>query len=226
MGFGPCSSLGRDISALPTDAGGSRRPRANVSPFPVLELTAAPLAPTLAPVLRRGLVGLGKGGLIGALVALALVFGAELTVFGGLWSAVSTVALAGALTGLVAGRPIWSPGARIEAWLKAVAGAFLGVGLLFLLRRYVGFDLTLPAALGQGSPGELPLLALPAVAAVLGALFEVDHSGDAEPPPPERARSRAAPGPGRHRVGADEAADTELIEGREQSESRGERRRS
>jgi hypothetical protein len=158
--------------------------------------------PSLGDVLARALVGLVKGGSVGALAAAGLLYWFGLTAFGGLPFAIVSVVLTAALAGLVSGRPIWAPGARVEAGLKAFSGALLGVGLLLLLRRYVSFEVALPFGLGQGTPGDLPVVALPLVAAVLGMLFEADHTGSDSRAP--TAPNRAEMTPGRARVGAKE----------------------
>jgi len=167
-------------------------------------------------VVKRALLGLVKGTLIGALVAAALVKGLGLVAFGGVGLALLAAAISGALAGLLVGRPLWAPNARVEAGLKALAGALLGAGVLLLVRRLLPVPITLPAELGAGPIGELPVVMLPLVAALLGALFEVDHTGDAASPSPERARSDgavarrgprvvAAPEPPREDAAVDEA---------------------
>lgn len=155
---------------------------------------------TLASVLRRALLGLLKGGLVGAVVAAALVHGLGLPIFGGLWLAIPAAILAGALVGVLVGRPIWHPGARIEAGLKAVTGGLLAVGLLLLVRRFLPFELAAPSVLGVGLLGDLPMVSLPLLSAVLGALFEVDHTGEGAAEP---TRRRVAEGSARVRAEED-----------------------
>ncbi len=84
--------------------------------------------------------------------------------------------LVGVIVGLLAGKPVWVPGARVEAGLKAAFGALVAAGLMYALRAWVGFELDLSSAgLGQGAAGLLPVIAFPAVALVLSLLFEVDN---------------------------------------------------
>src|SRR5271165_4338682 len=87
---------------------------------------------------KKFLVGLLKGLLVGGATSYGLfvVFPSVMAGFLGYLFA----ALVGVLTGLIAGKPIWSKGASIEASLKAVFGAILGAGILFGL-RYIPFDI-------------------------------------------------------------------------------------
>ena len=123
-------------------------------------------------MIRRLLVGLVLGALIGAIAAAALIKGLGIVSFGLLF-ALASAAATGAVVGLVAGKPIWANGAKIEGGLKAGAGAILGVIAMFLVRRFLGesIDLTNFGA-GAGTIGDLPATSLPIVAAVLGAFFE------------------------------------------------------
>jgi hypothetical protein len=94
----------------------------------------------------------------------------------------------GVLTGLVAGKPIWASGAKIEAGLKAFFGGLLAAGLMFALREWVHFQpdvaLLMPGApldvVRDSAIGQVPALALPVVAAVLGGFFELDNTGDSD----------------------------------------------
>src|SRR5580704_11431323 len=92
-------------------------------------------------MLRRLLVGLVLGLVVGGLVAAGFVQGLHVLTFGdgtgGALFAYATAAVTGVLTGLVAGKPIWASGAKIEAGLKAVFGALLGAGLMFAIRQWV-----------------------------------------------------------------------------------------
>lgn len=137
-------------------------------------------------MLRRLIVGLVLGLVLGALLAAGLVFGLKWTTFmgagGGVLAYFSAV-VTGVLTGLVAGKPIWASDARIEAGLKAAFGALIAAGVMFVLRRWGGpwtLDLSALGAGGPGAVGQLPAASLPLIGAVLGALFELDNTGDAE----------------------------------------------
>src|SRR5580658_7988684 len=136
-------------------------------------------------MLRRLLVGLVLGLVVGGLVAAGFVQGLHVLTFGdgtgGALFAYATAAVTGVLTGLVAGKPIWASGAKIEAGLKAFFGALIAAGLMFALRRW----LTSPVDLGflgggEGAIGELPAASLPLVAAVLGGFFELDNTGGSD----------------------------------------------
>ncbi len=154
-------------------------------------------------LLKGLLIGLVLGGGVGA----ALFFGA------GIWQmgpavAYSVAAALGVLTGLFAGKPIWSSDGKIEAGLKALAGGLIAAGVMFALRRWVHMALPdflvpagrLPAGLlsmthslspGSASLSAAPLAVLPAIATVLALFFEIDNTpageGSASP-----ARARVA----------------------------------
>ncbi|HEY3818420.1 MAG TPA: hypothetical protein VGL81_14700 [Polyangiaceae bacterium] len=143
-------------------------------------------------MLRRLLIGLVLGAIVGGLAAAALVAGLHIAMFapdtGGAVLAYLTAAVTGVLTGLVAGKPIWASGAKIEAGLKAFFGALLAAGLMFALRQWVHFQPDMaflmpgvdPTVVHDAVVGNVPALALPAVAAVLGGFFELDNTGGAD----------------------------------------------
>jgi len=138
-------------------------------------------------MLGRLLVGLVVGLLIGGLVAAGLVAGLGIVSFSGGGGAALeylAAALTGVLTGLVAGKPIWSSGAKIEAGLKAVFGAMIGAGVMFALRQWAGswFGPAIPAigVTAGAAVGSLPAVSLPLLAAVLGGFFGIDNTGDGE----------------------------------------------
>jgi hypothetical protein len=135
-------------------------------------------------VLKRVLFGLLKGALVGGLLGAAVVFGLGMPVFAA-WVAYVAAVLAGALTGLVAGRAIWEKDARIEAGLKAGVGALIGVAAMFAIRKWLNLSLDL-GALGKGAVGQLPLASLPLIATVLALFYELDNTGDAGPEPPAK----------------------------------------
>jgi hypothetical protein len=133
-------------------------------------------------MLRRLLLGLVIGLLMGGLVAAGLVAGLGQTTFMGTSGAVLaylSAAITGVLTGLVAGKPIWATGAKIEAGLKAFFGALLAAGLMFALRQWAGgFHPPITAVTPVDLPvGDLPAAALPIIAALLGGFFELDNTG-------------------------------------------------
>ncbi len=150
-------------------------------------------------MLRRLLLGLVLGGLVGGAIAAAVVAGLHVLTFagaGGVLLAYAAAALTGAITGLVAGKPIWAHAAKVEAGLKAFFGALVAAGAMFALRQWgAGFtvDLALVHAGGPAPVGELPGASLPLIAALLGGFFELDNTGDRED---TSSRKRiVAPGP-------------------------------
>ena len=94
-------------------------------------------------------------------------------------------ALTGVLTGLVAGKPIWASGAKIEAGLKAFFGALSPRASCSRCASGSHFvpDMAFLAPGESSAPwhaaqvGQYPALALPLVAAVLGGFFELDNTG-------------------------------------------------
>lgn len=144
-------------------------------------------------MLRRLLVGLLIGLVIGGLMAFALMRGLGTMTFegsGGVVFAYLFAAITGVVTGLVAGKPIWASGGQIEAGLKAVFGALLAAGGMFALRQWVHVPLNL-TALGdaslQGDIGALPAAALPLLGALLGGFYELDNT-----PATEKEKEAAA----------------------------------
>ncbi len=157
-------------------------------------------------MVRRLLLGLLIGLLMGGLVAAGLVAGLHLTAFtgtGGVILAYLTAALTGVLTGLVAGKPIWASGAKIEAGLKAFFGALLAAGLMFALRQWAGgFHPPITAVTPEDLPvGDLPAVALPIIAALLGGFFELDNTG-------EPADAKTGESGGKKRIAGGEGAKT------------------
>jgi hypothetical protein len=160
---------------------------------------------------RRLFVGLVLGLVVGGLVAVGLVQGLHQTLFGadtmGALFAYLSAAVTGVLTGLVAGKPIWAAGARIEAGLKAFFGALLAAGLMFALRQWAGgVHLPVTELTPEGAViGSLPIASLPVVAALLGGFFEIDTTGDDEGGK-KRVAAEGANGKGKARVAADDDA--------------------
>ena len=84
---------------------------------------------------------------------------------------------AGATAGAFTGKPPWAQSGWIETGLRIVAGAGVGAALLWVAGRFLAF--TLPFAL-FGAPSEtlwheLPLVYVPFVTVIYGALLELDH---------------------------------------------------
>lgn len=128
-------------------------------------------------MLKRLIVGLILGTVIGAVVAAVLVQGLGMVLFSNAVFAYLAAAATGVITGLVAGKPIWSADGKIEAGLKAFFGVLLALGGMFALRTWanVNLDLSMLKA-GEGALGSLPAASLPIIAAVLAGFYEIDNS--------------------------------------------------
>ncbi|MCS6901472.1 MAG: hypothetical protein RMJ98_17750 [Myxococcales bacterium] len=183
-------------------------------------------------MLRRLGIGLIKGLLVGGLMLAALLFGLKMAAVP-VWAAYLLAVGVGALTGLVAGKPIWQKGARLEAGLKAVAGMILGALGMFALHRW-GAVLLRPDLLrslapapalppGQTAPAltGLSLSFLPMISLALGLFFELDNT----PTPEEKNVRKKLPPPGsRARVSSEIPTPAEIDElldsGSQQSQRR------
>lgn len=149
-------------------------------------------------MLRRLLSGLVLGFVLGGLVAAAIVAGLKVLLFtgaGGLLLAYASALAVGAVTGLVAGKPIWAHGAKVEAGLKAFFGALLAAGGMFALRQWaqgLGIDLSVIHAGGPAPVADLPAASLPLIAAVLAGFFELDNTGDPPSASAPSAKKRVA----------------------------------
>jgi hypothetical protein len=149
-------------------------------------------------MIKRIAFGLLLGSVVGSIVAALVTQGLHFTFVGGAGAffAYAFAALVGVLTGLVAGKPIWSQTGKIEAGLKAFFGALLAAGMMFALRKWIPLSLDLTSLnSGAGPVGDLPLVALPAIAGVLGAFFEADNT-------PEDATDGKAAAAGKDATGA------------------------
>lgn len=128
-------------------------------------------------MVKRLIVGLVLGTVIGAVIAAVLVQGLGMVTFANAVFAYLAAAATGVVTGLVAGKPIWSADGKIEAGLKAFFGVLLGLGGMFALRTWGNVDVNLSALqAGQGALGMLPAASLPIIAAVLAGFYEIDNS--------------------------------------------------
>jgi hypothetical protein len=144
-------------------------------------------------MLRRFGSGLFKGLLIGGLLAAALVFGAGQAAVPA-WAGYLLIVVTGALTGLVAGKPIWQKEARIEAGLKAGAGALLALGGLFAARQWLP---AIPAGViphGAALAGQTSLAYLPVISTVLALFFDLDNTPTPDEPGVARPGEPAASG--------------------------------
>ena len=158
-------------------------------------------------MLGRLIVGAVLGVLVGLGVAAALIKGLGIVAPAAI-IAYALAAATGALTGLVAGKPIWASGGKIEAGLKAVFGALLAAGALFALRTWVptAVDLTRFGA-GAGALGELPAAALPVIAGVLGAFFGLDNTPDGDDK--KKSADKVRVDTGKRRVATDDDEEAE-----------------
>jgi len=164
-------------------------------------------------MLKRLLFGLVFGLFVGGLLAAAVIKGLGMVAFAGTGGAILAyvfAAVTGVLVGLVAGKPIWAAGGQIEAGLKAVAGAIVGAGAMFAMRRWFGVSLDLHSmGLGAGAAGYLPVATLPVIAAVLGAFYEADNTPEAED---KKSKGKEAPSSKKVRVVEAKLDDEELEE--------------
>lgn len=138
-------------------------------------------------MVKRLFVGLFLGTVVGAILAAVLVQGMGVMSFEssslGAVGAYLAAAITGVVTGLVAGKPIWSADGKIEAGLKAFFGGLLALGGMFVLRQWVHVTLDLSALKASPGPaeiGQLPAVSLPLIAAVLAGFFELDNTGASE----------------------------------------------
>ncbi len=132
-------------------------------------------------MLKRLVFGLILGAAIGAALAALWVRGLGMPLFESAPFAYLAAAVMGIFTGLVAGKPIWAADGKIEAGLKALFGVVLGVGGMFVLRKWgnAEIDLSMLHA-GAGTLGHLPAASLPILGSVLAAFYEIDNSPTAE----------------------------------------------
>lgn len=155
----------------------------------------------------RFFLGLIEGLVIGAGFAVASV-----RVLGTATPSAGLAALlaagAGFLVGLIAGRPIWAKDAKVEALLKAIAGAIAAAALSFGLGRWLSAAVDLRQfALGIGPVGKLSAVSLPAIATALALFFELDDGGSpsASPRTGTARRQRVEPDSSEELAELDEA---------------------
>ncbi|MBI4951359.1 MAG: hypothetical protein HY908_04955 [Myxococcales bacterium] len=137
----------------------------------------------------RLLLGLLKGFAVGGVVGYLL--GLAGMAVPPAWAAYLTAAAVGVVIALVAGKPIWQKGARIEVGMKAAAGAVLAPLMLLALRNWLNVGLpftSLPGIPEIHAPegmtptiGNFAVTSLTLIAAVLGGFFDADNSDKGEP---------------------------------------------
>ncbi len=155
-------------------------------------------------MLKRLVVGLLKGVVVGALLGAAVHFGLGWTDASGLLGYLLAMG-AGATSGVLAGTPPWRQATWIESLLKAGAGLGVGALLYWLGVRWGDFPLpfALPGLAAGSSWTRAPILFMAAVSAVFGALVELDNTGDE--PPVERGSAKKV------RARVERAEDAELL---------------
>jgi hypothetical protein len=155
-------------------------------------------------MLKRLIVGLLIGVVVGAGAAAAIIKGLGMVLFAATSLGTLTAYLAalatGAFVALVAGKPVWAKGAWIEVGLKAFFGSLLAAGAMFALRRWGVTTVNLSSfgasPVEGGAIGYLPAAALPIIATVLSMFFEIDNT-DA---PEEQAPAKTLPGTAKAQV--------------------------
>lgn len=152
-------------------------------------------------MLKRLIIGVIKGLLVGAAIGSAFHFGLGWTTAAGLLGYLLAMG-SGATAGVLAGKPPWRQQAWIESVLKSVAG--LGVGALayWVASTWLGFTLPFDVpGVAAGTPWTEMTVGISTVtAAVFGALVELDNTDD---------DSKSKPGR-KVRVSADEAEEVEV----------------
>jgi hypothetical protein len=133
-------------------------------------------------MIKRLVVGLLLGAVLGGIAAAVLVQGLGVASFEGRGAtAYIAAAILGLVTGLVAGKPIWSADGKIEAGLKAFFGMVLALGGMYVLQRWVRVPVDRTALkAGRGALGLLPAASLPILAGILAGFFELDNTSDKE----------------------------------------------
>ena len=180
-------------------------------------------------MLKRLVDGLVIGTILGGIVAATAIHGLGIVTFNVGFSGVLAYLIAagtGVLTGLVAGKPIWSKGGQIEAGLKAVAGGLVGAGLMWALRTWAGMHVDLSSiGAGSGAVGMLPATSLPIVAALLGGFFEVDNTGSPDEGDSARKGVRVATRSQSSKAGVRVASDDDAADEDEVAPTRSSKKR-
>jgi hypothetical protein len=132
-------------------------------------------------VLRRLLIGLAKGLVVGGALGAGLQIGLGWGETSGLLGYLLAMG-AGATAGILAGKPPWRAEAWIESVLKGVFGLGTGALVYFLGSSYGSFEVpfALPGA-ASGTPWtSQPLLYATAIGGVFGSLVELDNTDDGD----------------------------------------------
>lgn len=124
----------------------------------------------------RILIGLLKGGVIGALIG--YLAGRAGIVSGPIGYVI--YGAVGAAVGLLCGKPLWRHETLWTPLLKAIFGFGVGAGLNLVAHKFLG-GVHLPIAAIPGATEhalpEVPALLGPAVGMIYGALIELDDAG-------------------------------------------------
>jgi hypothetical protein len=129
-------------------------------------------------MLKRLVIGLIKGLLLGGAIGAGFQYGLLWTVSsGGLLGYLMAMGVAGS-TGIFAGKPPWREGAWIEALLKGLVGVGIGALLYWLGSAYGALELPFPGRDAPTAWTSLPVLFLPAISALYGSLVELDNTDE------------------------------------------------
>jgi len=147
-------------------------------------------------MLKRLLIGILKGIVVGGGVGAALYFGLSQGSLESAW-AYLLYGVVGAITGVIAGKPLWKPGAWIEALLRGVFGIAVGCGLYALASSFLHVSaIPLPASLFPALPPaeqarflfQQPLAMAPLMATLYASLIELDNDGKGDDVGPSKVR--------------------------------------
>jgi len=141
-------------------------------------------------------IGLLKGLVLGAAIAAGVSYGAHwATPSGGLLAYLLALGVGGT-AGIFGGRAPWKEGAWIEAAIKGLVGVCVAALLYWLASAYAARSIPWPGASSPIPWTSIPLLFLPAIGAIFGALVELDHDdADGKPAKKKSAASKARVAP-------------------------------
>ncbi len=130
-------------------------------------------------MILRLLFGILKGLAVGGLLGFGLMQIPSFATALPAWIAFIAAPLAGIIVGLIAGKPIWAEGGKIEAGLKAGAGALLGALLMWGVRWLFGGISLSSLGLQGAALGSYAITSLAIVASTLGAFYDADNTPEA-----------------------------------------------
>lgn len=130
-------------------------------------------------MVRRLLVGLLKGIVIGGAIGALLHFALGLTALPAAWLGYVLYGAVAALGGVLAGQPPWRKGAWVASILKGLFGFGLGALAYLLGSRFLNLDVGGLANIANGTTlANAPLLFAPIVAMIYAGLVELDDGGE------------------------------------------------